>query len=125
MDSIGYVCQVGSFPGAACHRIWALLGVLALASRLLLASLHDCNVIFHFLTHQEIVGVIIQELHILICLFQLIDSIVLIEHVIESCLLLGSIVVARINMVYLLILIKSFTMLLHEEPQFLIDLLLR
>ena len=66
MDSIGYICQVCSFPGACTHCIWALLGVLTI--RLLLASLYDSDLVFHFLAHIEIVG-IIQKLHILIRFF--------------------------------------------------------
>lgn len=84
MDSIGNVCQICSFPGAARHCVGALLGVLI---AWLLAALHDSNIILHVLVHQKFVGVIIQELHILVVFLHLVDSIVLIEHIIEPGLL--------------------------------------
>jgi len=120
MDSIGNVCQIRSFPGAARHCVGALLGELITNVS---AALHDGNIILHVLVHQKIVGIIIQELHILVCFLHLIDSIVLIEHIIEPGLLLAIVVGVSIYVVSI-VLIKSFAMLFHEESELLVDLVL-
>jgi len=121
MDSIRNVCQICSFPGAAGHCVGALLGVLITKVS---TALHNGNIILHLLVHQKFIGVLIQELHILVIFLHLVHSIVLIEHIIEPGLLLLDIVVSVSIKVISIILIKSFTMLFHEESELFIHLVL-